>query len=141
MSDKHEANNLKQAGASDLYVLACIGQAVYYVLTGIWALISINTFQKITGPKVDTWLVRTVGVLITVIGGVIAMAGVRRQQTPEIPTLAIGSALGLTAIDVVYVARKRISPIYLLDALGELFLVGLWAVALRKVSVNGKAEN
>lgn len=141
MSDQHGVNNLKQAEASDLYVLACIGQAVYYLLTGVWALISINTFQKGTGPKVDTWLVRTVGVLVAVIGGVLAMAGVRRQQTPEIPTLAIGSALGLTAIDVVYVARKRISPIYLLDALGELLLVGLWAVALRKGPGNGKSEN
>jgi hypothetical protein len=133
-------HKLREANASDLYVLACLGQAAYYVLTGIWALVSINTFQKVTGPKVDTWLVRTVGVLVTVVGGVLAMAGLRRTHTPEVPTLAIGSALGLAAIDVIYVARKRISPIYLLDALGEMLLVGFWAVALNREQGKGEAE-
>lgn len=104
-----------------------LAHAVYYVITGLWALFSIKTFQMITGPKVDKWLVKTVGALVLVIGGVVGMAGTRQQQTPEIPLLAVGSAAGLAGIDVVYVARKRISPVYLLDALAEAILIGGWA--------------
>ena len=40
--------------------------------------------------------------------------------------LGAGSALSLAGIDLVYVKRRRISRIYLLDAVGELTLVGAW---------------
>jgi hypothetical protein len=39
-------------------------QGVYYLLTGVWPLPSIGSFQRVTGPKTDLWLVRTVGVLV-----------------------------------------------------------------------------
>lgn len=111
-----------------MYSLLSWGQGVYYGLTGLWAIVSIGTFQKVTGPKVDTWLVKTVGVLIIVIGAVLGLAGKRGEPVPEVPLLAVGSAAGLAAIDVIYVARKRIRPIYLLDALAEVGLIGLWGI-------------
>jgi len=46
-------------------------QAIYYIITSLWALAGIRSFQKVTGPKVDIWLVKTVGVLVGVIGAVI----------------------------------------------------------------------
>lgn len=106
---------------------ASIGQGLYYLITGVWPLASIGTFQLVTGPKIDHWLVKTVGVLVSVIGGVLIMAGLRRRVTPEVKLLAVGSAAGFTAIDTVYVARRRISPIYLADALAELCLILLWS--------------
>jgi hypothetical protein len=107
--------------------------ALYYITTGLWPLFSIDTFQKVTGPKADTWLVKTVGVLVTVIGAVIGMAGRRPtgEPQPEIATLAVGSALGLAGIDVVYVAKRRIRPVYLLDALAEVLLAGAWITAVQ----------
>jgi hypothetical protein len=94
--------------------------------------VSPGTFQAVTGPKRDYWLVRTVGVLVGVIGGVLALAGLRRQTTREVPALAIGSAAGLAAIDVVYAGQGRISKVYLLDAAVELGLVGAWAFVRRR---------
>ena len=105
-----------------------LGQSTFYVITGVWPIFSIGTFQKVTGPKTDLWLVKTAGTLIAVIGSVIGLAGYRRRVSPEIGLLAVGSAAGLTAIDVVYVAKKRISPIYLLDAVAEVGLIALWAL-------------
>lgn len=113
----------------DLPSYVCYAQASYYLLTGIWPILSIGTFQKVTGPKTDLWLVKTVALLIAAIGAAIGMAGYRRQVSPEIPVLAVSSAAGLTAIDVIYVAKKRIRPIYLLDGLGEVGLIALWALA------------
>jgi hypothetical protein len=118
--------------SADLSAKLYFAQSAYYLLTGIWPLISPRTFQKVTGPKTDLWLVKTVGVLVVVIGVVLGLTGARRRHAPETVVLAVGSALGLAAIDIVYVAKGRISRVYLLDALAELLLAGMWAVAGRR---------
>jgi hypothetical protein len=116
--------------------IACLAQAAYYVTTGIWSLISIGSFQKVTGPKVDLWLVKTVGVLVIGVGATLGLAGYKQRITPEIALLGVSSAAGLAAIDVVYVTKKRISPVYLLDALAEVMLIGLWTAAWHRLHKN-----
>jgi hypothetical protein len=109
-------------------------QGSYYMLTGLWALVSIDTFQMVTGPKTDLWLVRTVGLLVLVSGAVLLLAAYRRHYPAEVILLGIGQALALTAIDIFYVAVGRISAIYLLDALAEIILVTIWITGLRGLS-------
>ena len=116
-----------QQPTSPLTLLALL-QGTFYLLTGIWPLVSIRTFEWVTGPKVDRWLVKTVGVLVSVVGGVLLLAGARRRVTAETAVLAAGSALGLAGIDAVYSLRGRISKVYLLDAAAEVLLVLGWAV-------------
>ncbi len=106
-----------------------IGQGAFYVATGVWPLISIGSFERVTGPKVERWLVRTVGLLVTVIGAVLLHDGLRDDGRPD-AMLAAGSAVSLAAVDVVYVARSRIAPVYLLDALAEVALAVGWLVAV-----------
>lgn len=102
-------------------------QAVYYLITGVWPLLDMRTFEAITGPKVDRWLVKTVGVLVAAVGGSLGLAA-RAGRTPrETAFLGAACAGGLTAIDVVYVSKRRISPIYLLDAAAELLFLAAWA--------------
>jgi hypothetical protein len=114
-------------------------QGPYYFLTGVWPLVSIRTFQLVTGPKTDNqptgleadhWLVMTVGVLITAISVTLLTAAWRQSTQLEIAVLAIGSAVGLTAIDVIYVVRGVIAPIYLVDAAVEIPLILGWAIVL-----------
>src|SRR2546421_8711593 len=100
-----------------------VAQAVYYALTGLWPLVSIRSFMAVTGPKTDLWLVRTVGVLVLVIGAALFLAGWRHHVSAEVILLATASAAGLAAIDVIYVARKVIARIYLVDAAAEAVLV------------------
>lgn len=109
---------------------ALVVQGVYFLLTGIWPLVSMRTFEAVTGPKVDRWLVKTVGVLIAVIGASL-LADARRPSRGS-AVLGIGSAAGLGGVDVVYSLRGRISKIYLLDAVLEAGLVGLWTLAGRR---------
>ena len=104
--------------------------ALYFGIGGLWSVVGKRSFQAISGPKVDYWLVRTVGGLLTVVGAVIAMADVRGRITPEIRWLAIGTSAVLTVIDVVYTARNRIRWVYLLDAVANVVLIGGW-LALR----------
>lgn len=101
-------------------------QGAYYVLTGILPLVSMRRFEQVTGPKTDRWLVKTVGVLVATIGGALLVAGARRRVSPELALTAAGSAAGLAVIDATYVAQRRISKVYLLDALAELAFVVAW---------------
>ena len=104
-------------------------QGVFYLLTGLWAIVHLPSFEAVTGPKTDDWLVKTVGVLVTVIGGVLVLAARRQRVTAEIALLAAGSALGLAGIDLVDALSGVISPIYLLDAAVEIVIALLWVAA------------
>jgi hypothetical protein len=91
-------------------------QGAYYTVTGLAPFVSRRAFEAVTGPKREWWLVQTVGALVTVVAGALVSATARDRVTPEVLGLAVGSAAALGAIDVVYVARRRISPAYLVDA-------------------------
>lgn len=101
-------------GALTRWVLSC--QAAYYFVTGVWPVLSLRTFEAITGPKIDGWLVRMVGLLAAVIGATIGVAAWHGRRTPEVLVLAFGSALAFAAIDLVYALGGVIAPIYLGDA-------------------------
>ena len=101
-------------------------QGIAYLITGIWPIIHRRSFEAVTGPKIDFWLARTVGALVGVIGATLLLGSRRSRWVPEFTFLAAGSALSLAIIDIVGVAVRRISPIYLLDAVGELALVAAW---------------
>ena len=107
---------------------AALIQGLVWLVSGLWPVLHLRSFEWITGPKVDKWLVRTVGLLVTVVGAVLLGAHQRNRVTPEIQMLATGSALSLTAIDLFYVFKRRISPVYLLDAVLELGLIALWYI-------------
>ena len=104
-------------------------QGVYFAATGVWSLVAIDSFQAVTGAKTDLWLVYTVGALVGVVGVVLLLAARSGRVTPEVALVAVGSALALAAIDVIFVARGVIDPIYLADAAVEVLLVGWWAIA------------
>jgi hypothetical protein len=103
-------------------------QAAFYVATGIWPLLHLPSFLAVTGPKVDVWLVLTVGALVGVTGVALGLAALRRRLSPEWAILAAGQAASLAAIDIVFVARERIRPIYLADAAVEIGLIVAWLV-------------
>jgi len=95
--------------------------AAYYLATGLWPLIDMRSFELVTGPKTDKWLVKMVGALAATNGLALAV-GARTMPSRETRTLAVASALSFTAIDVIYVLRRRIRPIYLGDAALEIAL-------------------
>jgi hypothetical protein len=88
--------------------------------------LDVSSFQLVTGPKVDLWLVRTVGLLLVVLAGAFFSAAFRRVIVPEIAVIGIGTALALAAIDFIYTFTGRISAIYLLDGLLEIVFLAVW---------------
>lgn len=99
-------------------------QAGYYVTTGIWPLVHLSSFEALTGPKTDDWLVHMVGLLAGVIGITLGIASARhREHAYEVVVLAAGSAFAFAAIDLWYGLTGRISPIYLADAAVQLGVI------------------
>lgn len=109
-----------------------LAQGGYYAATGVVPFVSRRLFERVTGPKLDWWLVQTAGVLVSASGGAMLSAALRRRETPEIVGMAAGCAVGLAAVDVVYVAKRRISPVYLLDAIVQLAFAGGFAARRRR---------
>jgi hypothetical protein len=106
-------------------------QGGYYVGTGLLPFLSRRLFAALTGPKREWWLVETVGGVVSVIGAAVAMAALRREPPPEVVVAAAGTAATLATIDVLYVAKGRIAPTYLVDAGTEIGLILALAVARR----------
>jgi hypothetical protein len=108
-----------------------LGQGAFWLATGLWPIVHYRSFEAVTGGKADAWLVKTIGGLIAVIGGALLVAGGRREISRETALLGAGSAAALAWSDVYHVARRRISKVYLLDAVVEApFLAGWGTLAL-----------
>jgi hypothetical protein len=103
-------------------------QGLYFLVTGVWPLVHMDSFLAVTGPKTDLWLVQTVGALVTAVGAVLLVAAWRGPSAEAI-VLAVGTILALATVDVVYASRRVISPVYLLDALAQILLLAGWATA------------
>jgi hypothetical protein len=103
-------------------------QGLFYLATGLWPVLHLKSFEKVTGPKHDGWLVKTVGLLIACSGAAFVHAGMRRERLDtEIQWLAAGQALTLGTVSWVYSLKGRISKVYLLDTVAEYVLVSQWA--------------
>jgi hypothetical protein len=108
-----------------------VAQGGYYTATGLLPFVSRRAFEAVTGPKTEWWLVQTVGLLVTVVGGALLVGARRGSTSPEVVGIAAGSAASLAGIDIVYVARGRIAPSYLADAAMQIGLLGALARGLR----------
>ncbi|WP_394846788.1 hypothetical protein LZC95_04900 [Pendulispora brunnea] len=110
-------------------IVAAVQSAVF-VGTGIWPIVSPRSFQSVTGPKRDMWLAQTIGLLIASVGATLGV-GARRRIRSEVAMLGASSAAALAICDVAFVAKRRISRVYLLDALLETGFVAGWLLPTR----------
>ena len=115
-----------------------LAHALYFVPTSLVALLSRPLFEAISGRKADYWLVRTVASLLAIVGVAVGWAGAKDRVTPEIVAVAVGSSAALTAVDIVYVGKRRISAVYLLDGVGNLLLIAGWTAARARGAIRLK---
>lgn len=113
-----------------LKILATV-QGIYYFITGIWPVADIESFMAVTGPKVDTWLVKTVGVLVMAMAAAMLVAARSSRIDSTVKVLAIGGAVGFMGIDIYYAGfRDRIWDVYLLDAAAQIVFIVLWIAGI-----------
>ncbi len=102
-----------------------MAHGLFNVVSGLWPLVNMKSFEAVTGPKTDDWLVRTVALLL-VANGVVQLGSRTPDELAQARRLAIGTAAATAAIDVVYGGKGRISRIYLADAVIELGWISAW---------------
>lgn len=98
--------------------------AAYLVATGVWPLLDRAGFERVTGPKRDFWLVRTVGGLAAAAGVSLGVAVIRGKRSPETAVLAVSTGLVFGIADL-HAARTQ-SLVYLGDTALQLALVPSW---------------
>lgn len=109
-----------------------LGQGLYFAATGLWPIVHLRSFEAVTGPKPEGWLVKTVGALLAVMGAGLVASSRRRRVTRDWALLAAGGAAALATVDVWYAGvRRRISPVYLADAPIEGALAAGWFLLRR----------
>lgn len=106
-------------------------QAAYYAASGAAPIAAYRLFERLSGPKREPWLVKTMGLVTLAIASVLARAP--RDPDPQTRLLGLSAALAYGVADVWYAGvRRRISPVYLLDALVEATFVAAWMAQRRE---------
>lgn len=91
-----------------LYKTLAWVQGLYTLLTAVWALLDIQSFMEITGPKTDIWLVKTVAVLLLPIGLCFLSGIYMKAERFIIVLIGITSSAGLACIDFYYTSTGTI---------------------------------
>jgi energy-converting hydrogenase Eha subunit E len=113
-------------------------QGVYFLITGVWPIVSITTFEAVTGPKTDDWLVQTVGGLAAAVGLSLFYGLRHRTVSAYIVFVAIATAAAFFLVDVIFSLRGIISKIYLIDAAVQAVLILLVATSAKWESKGSK---
>jgi hypothetical protein len=87
-------------------------QGAYYVVTGAWPLVHLPSFLAVSGDKAERWLVRSYGALTLAVG----IALLAPPEGGSRATLGRAAALAIGLPEVWFVARRRIRPVYAIDA-------------------------
>jgi hypothetical protein len=110
---------------------APLTQGIFYVVSGLWPIIHLRSFERVTGRKTDRWLAQTMGGVIASIGVALIVGAFEKPPSRALQWLGIGSALALGAADTLFATRGRISKVYLADAAAEGAAIAGWVINKR----------
>lgn len=107
-----------------------VTQGASYLYFGLWSLLRRDHYRSTHELECDDWVVNAHGGWLSIVGATLMVGGVRgRQDSSELTTLAVGSALALAANDALL--SRRIAAIYRLDLAYEATLAALWGLTAR----------
>lgn len=99
---------------------------IFNIVSGIWPVAHMRSFEAVLGRKTDHWLVYTVAGLLFSAGVTQLFAADDRSSLEQSRRIGVGCAATLATIDLVYAPSGRISRMYLFDALAEIGWVIGW---------------
>jgi len=135
----HEANPPPARVRRPPAARVAIVQGAYLVAAGLWPILDLGSFMKVTGPKFEGWLPKGVGACMANIGAALGAAGLRGKVARELRILGVSTALSFAAMDFWYAGlRRRISRVYLLNGITQVAFVGAWAFAEWRESRDGR---
>ena len=103
----------------------------YWLFGALWPLVSMKSFERVTGNKRDEWLVRTVALLMLSVVATLETMRSEAQGGAAMRVLGSTSATALGGVALLGAIVGRISKVYLVDALADLALAAAWLTAPR----------
>lgn len=92
-------------------------QAAYYLITGLWPLAHLRSFEALTGPKPDRFVVESTGMLFVATGATLAGAAVVADHGRPIRVLSVLTPIVSTFVTLRH--RRRVRAVYVADALAQ----------------------
>lgn len=122
-----------RGGDERIWRATAVVQGVVWVAGGLWPVVSLASFMRVTGRKREGWLVRTVGALLTSAGAGLLLSAARGRIGAGQALGAAGGAAALAAVDLAPRGPAATqSRVYLADAALHLGLVAAWIAGLRR---------
>src|SRR5688572_2332657 len=118
-----------------VYNALCIVQGLYTLLTALWALTHIDSFIRVTGPKTDIWLVKTVAAILLSIATCFLYGPFVKQDHFLVIVVGITSSAALASIDFYYTGNNTINKIYQADGYLQVLFFLLWFYLLMHVKI------
>src|SRR5687768_12264116 len=102
-----------------LYKAVLWTQSLYSLVTAGWALVDIESFMNITGPKTDIWLVKTVSVLLIPISLCFIVSALVKSHPLPVIIMGLTFSAGLASIDFYYTTNETIKWVYAADGVAQ----------------------
>ena len=80
-------------------------QGFYYLVTGLWSIISIESFSSFTKYQGDYFLKHTNGILFFTLGILFIYSVFKQELIKQIPFFAFLTALGVMVVEVYYLPK------------------------------------
>jgi glycine/D-amino acid oxidase-like deaminating enzyme/nitrite reductase/ring-hydroxylating ferredoxin subunit len=106
-----------------------IAQGAYYVVTGLWPVLHLRSFEAVTGRKRTGWLIRGLGGAIAAIGAALLTGRAGRPRRAR--RMGFGTAAALAFAGVYLTASRRGTRAYLAEAAVEAGFAAAWLLASR----------
>jgi hypothetical protein len=111
-------------------------QGVFYVVTGLWPIIHLRSFEKFTGRKQqrEGLLAQSMGGLIAAVGVALIAGSLEERPSRALKWLGMGSAIALGVADLVFARRGLVrhtseTKSYFADAAAEGAAIAGWIIA------------
>ena len=104
-------------------------QGVFYVVTGLWPIVHLKSFETVTGGKREGWLAKSMGALVTVVGAALIVGSLEPRPSRTLRVLGMGSAVALGLADLVFAKQSKQPKVYLADAAAEGAALATWIIA------------
>ena len=106
------------------------GHGSWYALTGIWALLHLESFLRVTGSFHNPFKTQANGALFLALGIFFFWTAKKKKEMIPVSILAGALAIALFAIDFKFLMRGEIGAIFWVAALEELLAASLIVTAL-----------
>jgi hypothetical protein len=88
--------------------------------------VDIESFMKVTGPKTDVWLVKTLSAVLISVALALFTVLLEKKVSLAVIVLGLTSAVALAIAEFYYAGTQRIRWVYAADGVLQVIIAGLW---------------